>query len=545
MKKEVQNKTLIYAYDPEAEYVYNKEHGTEYPYNSFPTGANGKKFMRTRFKDWEPLPEDIIIRHHGSQIFVNFKGIFPPQDIMDDSIQVFQLRSKRVDVQNYICEQINFFTALYDDENELLTGMLVAKYITDSQRYTIATFEEYYKHICSVLFSDRIMAKIAKMTVENDVGDVTVGLFPEDFLRDMFILSFMIKVMHIYIEHFIISTGNSPKDQFKLFAEAYTYMMNNLINENMYKLLFNYVNNSVLQSIKSNTNIIDMQAIDGKTAPTIVHDIIRRTMLVDGLMKLTYASAWDSVNKRPLYSCVGFVKSIIARANTLIRKAPLRYSLVNVDDISQLLIESVSQTSSISQIRSFNPGEFVCMSRDLNIVIAQIAMEIDLSPVEFYLENLPKMNDLSKILIDTVLYNKFHSSISTNTLNTKQKYILLMYVRHLVLDMYGLSEEQTVSHPLVNILTAKVSTTSTKTLTQKELNAVRKYIKLNNLKEYLLNEKNVNTYVESITSCVLNSYTIVNHNDPSLIGSPLVYDSSSMTLNILDMIVGLFEYISR
>ena len=50
------------------------------------------------------------------------------------------------------------------------------------------------------------------MVEENDVGDDTVGLFPLDFLRDMYIVSFMIKVMHIFIEHFIIATGNSPKD---------------------------------------------------------------------------------------------------------------------------------------------------------------------------------------------------------------------------------------------------------------------------------------------------------------------------------------------
>ena len=54
---------------------------------------------------------------------MNFTAVFPNnQDVMDPNIQIFQLRSKKVDIQNYICEQINFFTALYDDDNDLITS---------------------------------------------------------------------------------------------------------------------------------------------------------------------------------------------------------------------------------------------------------------------------------------------------------------------------------------------------------------------------------------------------------------------------------------
>ena len=44
---------------------------------------------------------------------------------------------------------------------------------------------------------------------------------------------------------------------------------------------------------------VDMQAIDGVTGPTVTHSIIRKTVLVDGLVKLSYASTWDSLNQRP------------------------------------------------------------------------------------------------------------------------------------------------------------------------------------------------------------------------------------------------------
>lgn len=539
-KPDVINKSLIYGYDEEAEYTYNVNHGTVYPYNGFPTGADGRKYKKTRFIRWEPIPEDIIVRHTGSQIRVNWEAVLPGQ-VIDDNITVFQLRSKRLEIQNLICEQINFFTALYDDDNDLLTSMLIAKYKTDSQLYTIARFDEFYKDIYDTLFPPQTMDKIIKMVDENNVGDNVIGLFPEEMLNDMYRVSFMIKIMHIYVEHFIISTGNSPKDLIEMFAKAFKYVMDK-VNENMYIRLYNYVNKNVLQCISSNSNIFEMRAVEGVTAPGTTQSIMHKTLLCEGLIKLTFASEWDSLNKRPTFSCVGLIKSVVSRATQLTRKVQLRYSLVNVDDdISQLLSDSISSNAPISVIRSFNPGEYQAMYADLNIILGRVILATDVSPVEFYLQNLIQMNDLSKILVSTVLYNEFHSSLTTDTLSMKQKCMLLLYVRKRVMDIYGLSESDTISNPLINLLMGRMASTSTRTLTAKDMNNIKKYVRLNNLREYLLSEKNVNVYVEKIIQAVMTQYTIVNHNDPSLLGVELVYDANEMTFSILDMIVSLFE----
>jgi hypothetical protein len=95
------------------------------------------------------------------------------------------------------------------------------------------------------------------------------------------------------------------------------------------------------------------------------------------------------------------------------------------------------------------------------------------------------------------------------------------------------------------MLMARTVTHATKTLTAKDLNSIKKYVKLNNLKEFLLSDKNVNTFVESIMHSVLSSYTIVNHNDAELLDTPLQYDANAMTLELLDMCVSLFDYIAK
>ncbi len=181
------------------------------------------------------------------------------------------------------------------------------------------------------------------------------------------------------------------------------------------------------------------------------------------------------------------------------------------------------------------------MYSDLGEIIANIALDIDVSPVNYYLENLPVMNDLSKLLVKTVLYNRFHSSISIDTLTMKQKYILLLYVRSMIMKIRTLSEEDTKGDPVINILMGKVTTTATQTLTKKDMASIKKFVKINNLKTLLLNEANVDTFTENILKCVMSSYTIVNHNDPSLLNTQLHYDSNQMTLALLETVVSIFE----
>lgn len=557
MKKEepVINKTLLYSYDPDEEYTYNAKHGTVYPLNSFPPGVYGRRYKKTRFIDWNPIPEDIIVRHSGSQIIVLFDLLFP-NDIPDLNTRIFQMRSKRFEFQNLICEQINFFCALYDDDNDLLTSMLIAKYLTDSEQYTLETFDDYYKQLFEILFPQKTIDKIRVMVDDNNLGDDVVGQFSTDFVRDVYIVSFMIKVMHLYIEHFIISSGNSPKDLFELSARAFTYIMENIDPSRdeiedpierkkakcaMYINLYSYVSKSVSQSVTQNSNIYDMQAINGVTAPTTTHVVMRKILVCDGLIKLTFGNTWDKINKRPKESCVGLISTIVKKATFQMRRIQLRYSYANVDDISQLLDDDVSSSSPISLIRTFNPGEFECMYHDLNTIIANIAMVTDLSPLEYYMQNIPVMNDLSKLILKSVLYNRFHSSISFDTLNMKQKYILLLYVRKMIMDMDDISEHETISNNVINILMGKVTTSANQTLKKKDILGIKKFVKLNNLEKHLVSKANVNTFVENIQRCVCSSYTIVNHNDPSLLGTALIYDSTNMTLSLLEMVVELFD----
>jgi hypothetical protein len=107
--------------------------------------------------------------------------------------------------------------------------------------------------------------------------------------------------------------------------------------------------------------------------------------------------------------------------------------------------------------------------------------------------------------------------------------------------MYGLVEAETVNNPIINIIMGKTVSHSTKSLTKKDLNGIKKFVKINDLRKYLLTDKNTQVFIENIIACVLSSYSIVNHNDPSLLNTDLVYDSNQMTLALLNTVINLFE----
>lgn len=556
-KKNLSSKDLMFIYDPEHqdEYAYDSRHthASDYPYNKFPKGKNGKVYKETRFREWEPFPEDIVIRYRKDQVFVDFKSLFPHLDIPEE-LQVFQLRSSKAGSKKYVCESINFFASLYDYDNVLLTNMFIAKCETDSNDagYTLGeTYNEYCDYILDTLFPEpsisnphdpyNVINKIKLMVEENDVGDDIVGLFPTDFIRDIHIVSFMVKVMMLFVEHFIRKNLGNPSVLYEHLAKAYIKCMNR-INPNIYNELYNYFNGHLYSHMESNVTLYDKQIANNEIPQTTSY-VLRKTFICDSLAKVSFANEWDDINKRPKNSCVGFIKSIVMNAKRNSTKIKLRYNSSGAEDISQLLSDDIAIGSPVSVKRSFNPGEFCCMSKDLNIIIATIVrnLNFDDEMINYYIDNLPQMNQLSSMLVDIILYNKFHSSILMSTLNLKQKYILLLYLRSIIMDIYSLSEEDTIGDPVINIIMGKTMNTATKILTKKDLNIVKKYVALTELKQYMLSEKNVNIFCENILRCVFSSYTIVNHNDPSLLNTELVYDSSTMAYSLLDMIVKLFE----
>jgi hypothetical protein len=108
-----------------------------------------------------------------------------------------------------------------------------------------------------------------------------------------------------------------------------------------------------------------------------------------------------------------------------------------------------------------------------------------------------------------------------------------------------INEYDSTSSTLINLLTAKTVTSSTKTLTKKDLDTIYRYASANKLSDYLLSGTNVQSFIQNVLNSILSSYTIVNHNDPSLLDKPLIYESSKMMLDVLDAICKLFEWMNN
>ena len=87
----------------------------------------------------------------------------------------------------------------------------------------------------------------------------------------------------------------------------------------------------------------------------------------------------------------------------------------------------------------------------------------------------------------------------------------------------------------------KATSESSKTLSQKDISNIKKYVTNDgSITRYLLSEASGDDLSESIMHVVLSSFTIVNHNDPSSLGAELFYEPYLMTTRVIDMISELF-----
>jgi hypothetical protein len=109
------------------------------------------------------------------------------------------------------------------------------------------------------------------------------------------------------------------------------------------------------------------------------------------------------------------------------------------------------------------------------------------------------------------------------------------------MKIYNLSEEETVSNDLINLIMGKVSSESSKTLSPKDIQNVKKYVNNDGtINNYLLSEASGDELSDAVMHAVLSSYTIVNHNDADSLGAELFYEPYLMTTRVIDMITELF-----
>lgn len=184
-----------------------------------------------------------------------------------------------------LCEELNFFEIMYDQEGELIAALFRIKYLidVDSVSYTIRNFDAFRDLCYKTIFTPSMKEKITRMVDENYTDDIEAENLknmqnPEmqnimqrkkkslEFLnvhvKALLEISYGIKILSFIVNHFVVMRSVNIQKNIDLFHRFYIPMFEVFEHDfDIYNKLFAYVENKVSSSYNFNKSIFEQQEI--------------------------------------------------------------------------------------------------------------------------------------------------------------------------------------------------------------------------------------------------------------------------------------------
>ena len=192
-----------------------------------------------------------------------------------------------------LCEELNFFEALYDTDGELISSLFRIKYLIDVDNisYTMNNFNAFKDMVYSTIFTPSIKEKLIRMVEENYVDDIEAENrknmrnpdlmsimqkkkksleFLNVHVKAMLLIAFGIKILSFIINHFCLMRNINVQKNIMIFYDFFEDMFNVFDFEfNIYNKLYAYVENKVNSSYNFNKPIFSQQEIEGEQMPIL------------------------------------------------------------------------------------------------------------------------------------------------------------------------------------------------------------------------------------------------------------------------------------
>ena len=161
-----------------------------------------------------------------------------------------------------MCEELNFFEAIYDTEGELITALFRIKYLIDADNisYTMSNFDAFKEMCYSTIFTPSMKAKIQQMVDENYADDIEAENlrnmsdpdirsimqrkkksleFKNEHVKAILEVSFGIKILSFIINHFAVMRSINIQKNLDIFYQFYLDMFNVFEHDfNIYNKLY-------------------------------------------------------------------------------------------------------------------------------------------------------------------------------------------------------------------------------------------------------------------------------------------------------------------
>jgi len=150
--------------------IEEKPERWKYVRHAFPNGA------KSYWIRWKLYPDDARFFSLPKTMIIKFDQEL--EHLGNENIAALnEWKVSKLSYSTYLprmCEELNFFEAMYDREGELITALFRIKYIIDSNSiaYTMRNLNAFIDLCYKLIFTDSIKHKIEQMIEENYVDDI-------------------------------------------------------------------------------------------------------------------------------------------------------------------------------------------------------------------------------------------------------------------------------------------------------------------------------------------------------------------------------------
>lgn len=453
----------------------------KYKKHAFPNGA------ASYWIKWKLYPDDARFFSLPKTMIIKFDKDLDHID--NENISALnEWKVTKISYSSYLprmCEELNFFETMYDEEGELITSLFRIKYLIDVDNisYTMANFAAFKDLVYKTIFTNSMKEKIIRMIEENYVDDIEAENMKNmqnpdmlsimqrkkkslEFLnvhvKAMLQISFGIKILSFIINHFAVMRNINIQKNIDIFYDFYIDMFNVFeFDFNIYNKIYAYVENKVNSSYNFNKSIFEQQEIEGKDKSIIINQLMSRNVIIDNFIKFQMPQTWNSVKEQPKERVLSFLASIINTHISIFIMQVFRRNLIETSIVPDADGNSKNDRYRASKMK-INEEYITTCSMDMRQLTDKLfkKYENEITPeeIEYYRKNL-KPNRLHQLMIEIYFFNYTASSQEFALLKNIDWYKLLLIMRKDIMKRFNITKDSLLDASLCLIMTANIEET--------------------------------------------------------------------------------------
>lgn len=450
----------------------------KYKKNSFPNGVSSYWIKWKLYPDdarFFSLPKTMIIKFDKELAHINNENISA----------LNEWKVSKLSYSSYLprmCEELNFFETMYDQEGELITALFRIKYLIDVDNisYTLKNFDAF-KDLCyKTIFTPSMKEKITRMVDENYVDDIEAenmrNMKNPDMLsimqrkkksleflnvhvKAMLQISFGIKILSFIVNHFAVMRSINIQKNIDLFYKFYKDMFKVFDWDfDIYNKIYAYVENKVNSSYNFNKSIFEQQEIEGKDKSIIINQLMSRNVIIDNFIKFQMPQNWDGVKGQPRERVLSFLCSIINTHISIFIMQVFRRNLIETSIVPDADGNSKNDRYRASKMK-INEEYVISCSMDMRSIVDKLykkyEKEITAEEIDYYRRNL-KPNRLHQLLIEIYFFKYTGSSQEFALLRNIDWYKLLLIMRKDIMRRFNVDRNTLLDSTLVLMITSNI-----------------------------------------------------------------------------------------